>query len=78
MVERIEVIIKEGDKCFEQGNLAGAIELYDCAIRIDPKAWQAWNNKGYALNELQRFAEAVVAYQKAIGLVARIKTGCKL
>ena len=40
-----------------------AIEAYDKAIEIDPKNLEAWNNKGIALNELNKYDEA----HKSIG-----------
>lgn len=45
-----------------------AIEFYDKAIQINPELVAAWNNKGYALNQLEKFEEAVSALNYVIQL----------
>jgi len=58
----------------DQGNehlekdLQKAIELYDQAIQANPGLAIAWNNKGYALNQLERFDEAILVLTQAIKL----------
>ncbi len=59
---------------YNQGNehleedLEKAIEFYDKAIQANPGLVLAWNNKGYALNQLEKFEEAVPTLVKAIQL----------
>ncbi|WP_225938558.1 GUN4 domain-containing protein [Leptothermofonsia sichuanensis] len=45
-----------------------AIEFYDQAIQANPGLVLAWNNKGYALNQLEKFEEAIPTLLKAIQL----------
>ena len=40
----------------------------DKAIEFDPQYASAWNNKGYALEQLDRQEEADVCYKKAAEL----------
>ena len=43
-----------------------AIELYDRAISLNPRLAIAWNNKGYVLNKLERYEEALIVLEKSI------------
>ena len=45
-----------------------AVKAFDEALRIKPDYAEAYNNKGYALNNLERYEEALAAYDKAIKL----------
>ena len=45
-----------------------AIECFDRVINIDEKNAHAWNNKGYALNSLQRYKEAIECFDRAINI----------
>ncbi len=43
-----------------------ALESYDKSLEINPKNLYSLNNKGYTLNVLERFEEAVIYFDKAI------------
>ena len=43
--------IQEGDKCFEQKNLAQAIECYSLAIKLDPNSADSYCKIGSAFLE---------------------------
>lgn len=43
-----------------------AIACYDKAIEIDPMYADAWNNKGFSLDELGKYQEAEACYDKAL------------
>ncbi|MBM2816661.1 MAG: hypothetical protein HW421_3423, partial [Ignavibacteria bacterium] len=45
-----------------------AIDLLDKVLRINPKYYDAWNNKGTALSQLGKNKEAIKCYDKAIEL----------
>ncbi len=50
-------------------NLArDAVSAYDAALRLEPQAVDAWINRGIALKELGRFAEAEDSYRRALAL----------
>src|SRR5262249_50228012 len=52
----------------QRGNHAEAVRQIDVALRINPKAARAHNNRGIALQELKRLDEALASYDKAIAL----------
>jgi tetratricopeptide (TPR) repeat protein len=51
---------------------AKAIASYDKALEIKPDYHEAWNNRGYALDNLGRLEEAIASYDKAL----EIKPDC--
>jgi Flp pilus assembly protein TadD len=42
-----------------------SIKAYDMAIEIDPQLAEAWTNKGVALQQLGRTADADAAFARA-------------
>jgi predicted O-linked N-acetylglucosamine transferase (SPINDLY family) len=52
----------------QRGEHIAAIRQIDAALRINPAAATAHNNRGVALAELERHGEAVESYDRAIGL----------
>jgi len=54
-----------------QGKVEGALEVYDRAIKSNPKFAEAHNNKGNALKELGRGAEALTSYEHAVELAPK-------
>ena len=48
----------------QRGNPAEAVRQIDVALRIDPKAASAHNNRGNALQELKRLDEALASYDR--------------
>jgi tetratricopeptide (TPR) repeat protein len=44
-----------GDLLKQKGNYTGAIEAYNKALEIDPNYINAWDGKGWALNELGNY-----------------------
>ena len=44
------------------------LKCFQKAIEIDPKNSLAWNNKGFALEKLNRITEAVKCYKKALNI----------
>src|SRR5262245_37852036 len=53
---------------FQRGNHAEAVRQIDVALKINPKAASAHNNRGNALLELKWFDEALAGYDKALAL----------
>lgn len=66
-IEQAPVFFNEGNGYLEE-DLQKAIELYDKAIELNPGFALAWNNKGYALNHLQRYKEALPVLIQAVQL----------
>jgi protein O-GlcNAc transferase len=52
----------------QRGEHIAAIRQIDAALKINPAAAAAHNNRGVALAELERFGEAIDSYDRAIGL----------
>ena len=52
----------------QRGNHAEAVRQIDAALKINPKAAFAHNNRGLVLQELKRFDEALASYDKALAL----------
>lgn len=57
----------QGNECLET-DCQKAIEFYDQAIQANPGLVLAWNNKGYALNQLENFEEAIPVLIQSIQL----------
>ncbi len=55
-------------RCGISNHLAEALANYDKAIALKPDFAQAHNNRGTALQDLNRPAEALASYEKAITL----------
>lgn len=58
---------------YDQGNYSKsnkqyteAISYYDKAIEIKPDYFEAWNNRGMALASIEKYAEAINSYNRAI------------
>ena len=47
-------------------NIYQAIKLYEQSIELNPGCAIAWNNKGYALNLLEKYDEALIIIDKAL------------
>jgi len=52
----------------EQGRLRQAASAYEIVLRAFPQDWESFNNYGNALLGLDRYDEAVAAFQRAIQL----------
>src|SRR6516164_6571551 len=52
----------------QRGNHAEAVGQIDVALKINPKAAPAHNNRGIALQELKRFDEALASYDRALAV----------
>lgn len=53
------------------GSLIKAIECYDRLLRSRGDFWEAWYERGTVLEDLGRFADAIVSYDKALSLEPR-------
>jgi protein O-GlcNAc transferase len=52
----------------QRGNHAEAVRQIDVALKINPKAAPAHNNRGNVLRELKRLEEALASYDRALAL----------
>ena len=58
--------VNMGAALAEQGLYGAALAYYDAALMRDPDLKEAWNNKGRALNALERPQEALICLDKAL------------
>lgn len=58
----------QANSFFHNQEFERAIEAYDNALQSNPLFVSAWNNKGYALQNLERYEEAIIAYDQAISI----------
>ncbi len=63
-----DAILRRGDNCAAQGDLAGALAEYEKAIQQHPDFADTWLRHGAALSELHRPIEALASYAKAQAL----------
>jgi tetratricopeptide (TPR) repeat protein len=68
LVERSEQLFYQGLQLAKVGDLSGALDLYNQAIKLQPNSSQYWFNKALTLSYLRRFDEAISAYDQAINL----------
>lgn len=59
-----EVLLLDGNRAFFTGQYEKALKAYRRLVACDPSAGETYNMIGYALTELDRFPEAVEAFQK--------------
>jgi predicted O-linked N-acetylglucosamine transferase (SPINDLY family) len=57
-----------GTIALQNNDLIVALELISKAIEIKPDYAEAWNNRGYAYNELKSYEEALASYDRAINI----------
>jgi len=60
------VLVEEGNRFFEQGNYAGALEKYQAFLEKQPQMYQLRLNVGNCLLKLNRLAEARQEYEKVL------------
>jgi len=51
-----------------EGELNESLEHFNKAIELNPQMSEAWNNKGFVLEELGNYEGAIEAYNKSIEL----------
>jgi Flp pilus assembly protein TadD len=61
-----DLLIILGNLHFAGQNYQEALTAYDKALGIKPDYHLAWNNRGYALQNLGRYEQAVASYDKAL------------
>ena len=64
-IEQAIDLCNEGHGYLEK-DLQKAIEIFDNSIQLNPGLALAWNKKGYALNQLERYEEALPVLIQAI------------
>lgn len=63
-----EMFYKQAMSFLNQGKISKSIEFFDNAINIDKDYVSAWNDKGVALMELEKYQEALQCFEEVIQL----------
>jgi tetratricopeptide (TPR) repeat protein len=50
------------------GRLSDAFADYELIVALDPKNWEAWNNRGIVLDKVERYEDALQSYDRALAL----------
>ncbi len=61
-------LFESGQRAHQQGKLDEAVKLYDQAIALEPELWTAYYQRGVALLQLGRPADAEPSLRKAVEL----------
>ncbi len=61
----------KGYTAYASGDLASALAAYQAAVEKNPKDAEAWSNLGQVLVKLNRFPEALAAFDRAVEPDAR-------
>jgi Flp pilus assembly protein TadD len=59
---------RQGGLAYEDGDYAGALALYQEAVERNPEDAESWSNLGQVLVRLDRVAEAIPHFERAIAL----------
>ncbi|AGI22640.1 hypothetical protein H681_03790 [Pseudomonas sp. ATCC 13867] len=73
--EQAKQLNSQGDKAYRAGNTSKAIQLYEQAIKLDPRDGQAYSNLGIAYQKSGKLAESISANRRAIALARGPSTG---
>ena len=63
-----ENFVNEGDDFYAEGRYQEALVAYDKALEIDSDSHDAWNNRGWALDQLGKYSEALDSHDKALNI----------
>jgi tetratricopeptide (TPR) repeat protein len=53
---------------FNAARAADAFTDYERIVALDPRNWEAWNNRGIVLDQFERYDEALKSYDRALAL----------
>lgn len=71
---KADEIMQEAEAAFTSGNLDKALELYQKALKIDPKLYFAALFSGDVYTHKEKYADAEIWYQRAISINPNIET----
>ncbi|NYB52593.1 MAG: tetratricopeptide repeat protein [Methanobacteriaceae archaeon] len=63
-----EMFYKQAMSFLNQGKVNKSIEFFNNALNIDKNYTSAWNDKGVALMELEKYSEALKCFEQVIRL----------
>jgi tetratricopeptide (TPR) repeat protein len=64
--EETETLLQLAEMALEGGDAEMALMRYDQALQKDPRSADAWTGKGIALQYLEKYTEALAAYDTAL------------
>ena len=72
--EKADEVMQKAEAAFTRGNLDEALELYQKALKIDPKLYYAALFSGDVYSHKEKYADAEIWYQRAISIDPNIET----
>jgi tetratricopeptide (TPR) repeat protein len=66
--EEVHVLLQLAELALEGGDAQMALLRYEQAIQKEEKSADAWAGKGVALQQMERYREALEAYDRALSL----------
>jgi len=67
-LKEAEMFYKQAMAFLNQGKIKKSIEFFDSALNIDKDYVSAWNDKGVALMELEKYQDALKCFEQVIML----------
>ena len=64
----LEEHVEEGTTAVAMGEFEKAVEHFRKATELDPNHFEAWHSLGMACMKLQKYPEAIEAYQRSLSL----------
>jgi tetratricopeptide (TPR) repeat protein len=64
--QKSSLLVELGNLLYAANESEEAIASYDQALKFKPDYHEAWNNRGIALGNLERFEEAIASYDQAL------------
>ena len=65
---KFSLLVKLGNILLADNRYVNSINAYDRALVIKPDYHEAWNDRGFALDELDRYEESIVSYDRALAI----------
>ena len=73
--QRIQKSVKQGVYYCEQGQYKRVIKAFQKAVRVQPKDAVAYCGLGASYEHLERYREAIEAYEEAVNKKSRLCVG---
>ncbi|NJO72002.1 MAG: tetratricopeptide repeat protein, partial [Oscillatoriales cyanobacterium RM1_1_9] len=64
--QSMQNLLNQGADLLDQNQYAAALKIYQQIIQLDPSEPKGWIGQGFSLYGLERFPEAVKAFEQAV------------
>jgi tetratricopeptide (TPR) repeat protein len=66
--DNIQTLTLRAKLRFNANRESDAFDDYERIVALDPKNWEAWNNRGILLDKVERYEDALQSYDRALAL----------